>query len=106
MPYSLKDRRVLVTGGSRGLGALICEKFAVEGAHVMVNYVSNKDKADRVVYKARSYGVNDFAIQGVNKHQNKLLLEEINNLNSSDDRNRTQVFQMTTHALWKKPSNS
>jgi NAD(P)-dependent dehydrogenase (short-subunit alcohol dehydrogenase family) len=65
MPYSLKDRRVLVTGGSRGLGAVICEKFAIEGAHIMVNYVSNKDKAIEVTKKVGSYGVKAFMVQGV-----------------------------------------
>jgi NAD(P)-dependent dehydrogenase (short-subunit alcohol dehydrogenase family) len=56
---------VLVTGGSRGLGALICEKFAMEGAHVMVNYVTNKDRAAEVVQKVETYGVKAFMIQGV-----------------------------------------
>jgi NAD(P)-dependent dehydrogenase (short-subunit alcohol dehydrogenase family) len=65
MPYSLKGRCVLVTGGSRGLGALICEKFAMEGAHVMVNYVTNKDRAAEVVQKVETYGVKAFMIQGV-----------------------------------------
>lgn len=65
MPYSLKARRVLVTGGSRGLGAVICEKFAIEGAHVVVNYVSNKDRAVQVAQKVETYGVKAFTVQGV-----------------------------------------
>jgi NAD(P)-dependent dehydrogenase (short-subunit alcohol dehydrogenase family) len=65
MPYELNGRRVLVTGGSRGLGALICEKFALEGACIMVNYVSNKDKAEEVVRKVETYGVNAYLVQGV-----------------------------------------
>lgn len=65
MPYTLSGRCVLVTGGSRGLGALICEKFALEGACVMVNYVSNKDKADEVVEKLRNYGAKAYSTPGV-----------------------------------------
>jgi NAD(P)-dependent dehydrogenase (short-subunit alcohol dehydrogenase family) len=65
MPYSLKDRRVLVTGGSRGLGAVICEKIAMEGAHVVVNYLSNKARADEVAEKVQTYGVKAFTVQGV-----------------------------------------
>ncbi|KAF2461656.1 short chain dehydrogenase [Lineolata rhizophorae] len=48
MPYSLKGRNVLVTGGSRGLGAVICHKFAAEGCNVIINYVSNAAAAEEV----------------------------------------------------------
>ncbi|KIW16299.1 hypothetical protein PV08_06350 [Exophiala spinifera] len=64
MPYDLKGRRVLVCAGSRGLGALICEKFAAEGCHVMVNYHSREDRAREVVEKVRACGVQAFAIHG------------------------------------------
>jgi NAD(P)-dependent dehydrogenase (short-subunit alcohol dehydrogenase family) len=65
MPYTLKGRNVLITGGSRGLGALICEKFAHEGANVMVNYVSAEDRAQQVVETCEKLGVKAFAIKGV-----------------------------------------
>ncbi|PGH04081.1 hypothetical protein AJ79_07181 [Helicocarpus griseus UAMH5409] len=45
MPYSLKGRNVLITGGSRGLGALVAEKFAAEGCSIALNYVSNEARA-------------------------------------------------------------
>ncbi|KPM38665.1 hypothetical protein AK830_g7898 [Neonectria ditissima] len=64
MPYSLKDRCVLVTGGSRGLGAVICQKFAEEGAHAMVNYVSNRESALQVVKKAQAHGVKADLVAG------------------------------------------
>ncbi len=67
MPYSLNGRKVLVTAGSRGLGAMICQKFADEGAHIMVNYVSREDKAQEVVATARERGVQAFMVQGVSK---------------------------------------
>ncbi|OQV08844.1 hypothetical protein CLAIMM_13059 [Cladophialophora immunda] len=63
MPYSLKGRNVLVTGGSRGLGALICEKFAAEGSNIVVNYVSSKDRADQVAEKCKGFGVKAVVIQ-------------------------------------------
>jgi 3-oxoacyl-[acyl-carrier protein] reductase len=40
---------VLVTGGSRGIGAGICRHFAAQGWHVLVNYASNEAKAREVV---------------------------------------------------------
>lgn len=68
MPYTLKGRRVLVCAGSRGLGALICEKFAAEGCHIMVNYISREDRAREVVEKVRAHGVQAFTIHGVRIH--------------------------------------
>ncbi|KAH8793647.1 short-chain dehydrogenase/reductase-like protein sdr [Hyaloscypha sp. PMI_1271] len=65
MPYSLKGRNVLVTGGSRGLGELICLKFADEGCNVAINYNSSADKAAAVAKKVeQDYGTRAFTIQG------------------------------------------
>lgn len=52
------------TNDSRGLGALICEKFAAEGANVAINYASNNDRAEKVAKKVESYGVKSFVIKG------------------------------------------
>lgn len=65
MPYSLRGRNVLITGGSRGLGALVAEKFAAEGSNVAMNYNSNKAAADNVASEISSkYGVKTIVIQG------------------------------------------
>ncbi|KAJ5195070.1 Short-chain dehydrogenase/reductase SDR [Penicillium cinerascens] len=65
MPYSLKGRNVLITGGSRGLGALVANKFAAEGSNVAINYVSNKETADQVASDiASKYGVKTIVVQG------------------------------------------
>jgi NAD(P)-dependent dehydrogenase (short-subunit alcohol dehydrogenase family) len=52
----------------RGLGALICEKFAAEGANIVVNYVSSKDRADQVAEKCKEFGVKTAVIQAVRTH--------------------------------------
>ncbi|RDW61057.1 short-chain dehydrogenase protein [Coleophoma cylindrospora] len=65
MPYALKGRNVLVTGGSRGLGELICLKFASEGCNVAINYVSSADRAKGIAEKIeKDYGVKAVIIQG------------------------------------------
>jgi 3-oxoacyl-[acyl-carrier protein] reductase len=46
MDLHLKNKTVLVTGGSRGIGSAICEAFAQEGANVVFNYLSSKEKAE------------------------------------------------------------
>ncbi len=45
----LGGRKVLVTGGSRGIGAACCRLFAAAGASVLVHYRSAKSDAERVL---------------------------------------------------------
>lgn len=64
MKTNLKDKVVLVTGGSRGIGKAICFAFAEEGAKVAVNYVSNKEKAEVVAAEIKAkYNTDTFAIK-------------------------------------------
>lgn len=44
----LEDQVVLVTGGSRGLGAETVKAFAREGARVVVNYFQSEEKAKQL----------------------------------------------------------
>ena len=49
----LGGRRVLVTGGSRGIGAACCRLFARAGAAVLVHYQSREDRATALVEELR-----------------------------------------------------
>ncbi|KAJ5760162.1 hypothetical protein N7520_007318 [Penicillium odoratum] len=65
MPYSLKGRNVLVIGGSRGLGALVAQKFAADGSNIAINYLSSKETAEKVAGDiATKYNVKTVVIQG------------------------------------------
>ncbi|MCI6842461.1 MAG: 3-oxoacyl-[acyl-carrier-protein] reductase [Eubacteriales bacterium] len=52
----LQNKVAVVTGGSRGIGKAIAEKFAAEGASVAILYSSNSASADAVVEEIRNAG--------------------------------------------------
>ncbi|MEL7138505.1 MAG: SDR family NAD(P)-dependent oxidoreductase, partial [Pseudomonadota bacterium] len=47
---------VLVTGGSRGIGAAVCRQLAAEGAAVSFTYVARADAADALAAEIRAAG--------------------------------------------------
>ena len=53
----LKDKTAVITGGSRGIGAAITEKFASLGANVAIIYNGNEEKARSVQKTALDMGV-------------------------------------------------
>ena len=52
----LGGRRVLVTGGSRGIGAACCRLFARAGAAVLVHYQAREDRATALLEELRGLG--------------------------------------------------
>ena len=48
MIEDLKDKVVLVTGSSTGIGAAVAKAFGANGAKVAVHYNSSKSKAEQV----------------------------------------------------------
>jgi NAD(P)-dependent dehydrogenase (short-subunit alcohol dehydrogenase family) len=55
---------LLVTGGSRGIGAAICRLGAREGYDVAVNYAGRADAAEEVAQAVRAAGRRAVTIQG------------------------------------------
>lgn len=56
MSLLLEGKRAFITGGTRGIGAALCEVFAREGADVAFNYHSRDDLAESVVEKIKAHG--------------------------------------------------
>lgn len=70
----IRDKNVIVTGGTSGIGQAIAVKFAAEGAHVAINYRSQIEDAfetDEMVHEAleecvrcvKEHGVNHILVQ-------------------------------------------
>ncbi len=63
MSGKLSGKAALVTGGSRGIGAAIAERFATDGANVMITYAGNHAAAEKVVSKMRIAGATADSVQ-------------------------------------------
>ncbi|WP_133574508.1 SDR family oxidoreductase [Pedobacter metabolipauper] len=61
---TLSEKVILVTGASRGIGAVIAQQLAQAGAKVIVNYAGGKDAADQTVAGIIESGGDAIAVQG------------------------------------------
>lgn len=59
----LMERVMLVTGGSRGIGAATCRRAAEDGYAVAVNYASNEAAAAEVVAACEAAGARAMSVQ-------------------------------------------
>ena len=109
MSLLLEGKRAFVSGGTRGIGAAICEVFAREGADVAFNYHSREDLAESVKAKITSFGRKALAFKvsvtdrfGI-KHMARDILHEwgpINVLVNNAAVNKADNFATTTDKSW------
>jgi len=64
MSKKLQGKVAVVTGASKGIGAEIARRFARDGASVVVNYLSSKAGADKVVADITAAGGKAVAVGG------------------------------------------
>ena len=61
--FSLKGKKALVTGASRGIGKGIALALATQGADVAINYHSSQEEAEKVVSEIKRVGQDSFSLQ-------------------------------------------
>lgn len=109
MSLLLEGKRAFVSGGTRGIGAAICEVFAREGADVAFNYHSRDDLAEEVKAKIESHGRRalGFKISVTDRYGMKHIAREIkeawgpiNVLVNNAAVNKGDNFATTTDKSW------
>ena len=56
MEVGLKDKVALITGSSRGIGAAIAKALASHNVYVIINYIQNKSRAEKVLDEIKRDG--------------------------------------------------
>lgn len=60
----LKDKNIIITGASRGIGREIALKLAKEGANLVIGYRSSEEEAIKLKKEIESYGAKVLIIKG------------------------------------------
>ncbi len=109
MGLLLEGKKVIITGGSRGIGRAICEVFAREGADIAFNYNVSDEHAAATVEKIKSYGRQALSFK-VSVTDRPGILKMIKTINEAFGRidilvnnaaiNRGDMFATTTEKAW------
>ncbi|GAC1396305.1 MAG: 3-oxoacyl-[acyl-carrier-protein] reductase [Pyrinomonadaceae bacterium] len=111
----LEGKRAVVTGGSRGIGAALCEIFAREGADVAFNFNTRTELAAETVSKIEAHGrrAKSFQISVTDRYNLKRMTRElveawggIDILVNNAAINRPDNFATTTDRAWDEVINT
>jgi len=58
-----KDKIVLITGSSRGIGKATALAFAAEGAKIVINYATSKKEAEKTLTEVKALGSESIIVQ-------------------------------------------
>lgn len=83
---SCNNKYALITGASRGIGRAVAIRLAQSGYNVIINYVSNKDKAEETRKIIKSMGVEADVLQFdvANKNEVNAAIEQWKNNHEND----------------------
>lgn len=62
MSLPLNEQTVLITGGSRGIGAAVAERFATLGMNIVIHYVHSHEAANDVARRCLALGANAMTV--------------------------------------------
>ena len=115
MSFLLEGKRAFITGGTRGIGAALCQVFAREGADIAFSFNAREDLAQQVTEiiqslgrRARSFKVSITDRFGM-KHLTRELVHEwggIDILVNNAAINRGDNFATTTDRAWDEVINT
>jgi 3-oxoacyl-[acyl-carrier protein] reductase len=115
MSLLLEGKRAFITGGTRGIGAALCQVFAREGADVGFSYNSRDDLADEMkeIIAALGRRVRAFKVSVTDrfgmKHLTRELVQEWGGLDilvNNAAINRGDNFATTTDRAWDDVINT
>ncbi len=115
MSLLLEGKRAFITGGTRGIGAALCEVFAREGADVAFNYGNRDDLAEETKAKIAAHGrkAKSFKVSITDRLGLKKLARElveawggIDILINNAAINRGDNFATTTDRAWDEVINT
>lgn len=115
MSLLLEGKRAFLTGGTRGIGASLCEVFAREGADVAFSYNSREDLAAEMISKIEAYGrrAHSFKVSITDRFGMKHLTRElvlewggVDILVNNAAINRGDNFAVTTDRAWDEVINT